>query len=287
MANNSFKSILHTKGWYPSNSNDLIAMIEQDLLPDITEKVPIKAVIVPHAGYVFCSKVIGAVLRYVKGQQYSRILMLGPSHYVEARGIGVVCNYDSMETILGPVPFLKSINTQLINTGYFVEDNNVHQPEHALQVLFPYLRILQPDVPVIPIIIGQLNSLEIAEISLILKHLIDDQTLIVISSDFTHYGKRFGYLPFQASNDKAVSEGVRAIDMAAINAILDNDVSTYDRYIKQAQPTICGRFAIQILLEIIKDKKVESSLVDYVQSGDISRDWSHTVSYAGIRFSVS
>ena len=146
----------------------------------------------------------------------------------------------------------------------------------------PFLQAVFPELPIIPIIIGNLSPQVSHSIAQSLKHIIDDQTLIMISSDFTHYGDRFGYLPFQDQNSDTTRENIKSIDMGAINPIIENDLESYSDYIKNTENTICGRYAIQILLELCKDSPSEITLCDYQTSGDLTGDYSNCVSYASL-----
>ena len=151
-------------------------------------------------------------------------------------------------------------------------------------MICPYITYLLPNIPIIPIILGHLNKTDIKEISLTLNSIIDDHTLIIVSSDFTHFGEKFGYRPFDSLDSQVISDKIKRIDSNAIQYILNNDLDGFTEYIETVQPTICGQCAIRVLLELCRDNQIESLWADYNQSGKISGDWLNTVSYAGIVF---
>jgi len=112
-----------------------------------------------------------------------------------------------------------------------------------------------------------------------LEPLMDSETLVVVSSDFTHYGPGFGYVPFR----DLVPERIRQLDMGAVERILEFDREGLGRYVAETGATICGRVAIDVLLGML-GPGTRAELVAYDTSGRMTGDWSHSVSYASISF---
>ncbi len=103
-------------------------------------------------------------------------------------------------------------------------------------------------------------------------------TLFVVSTDFTHYGRGFGYLPFPVSEAPG---RLRALDMGAIERILAVDLDGFWQYVERTDATICGRLAVAGLLAVLEqlgDGRCE--LVHYTNIGEMHGDYSHSVSYA-------
>jgi hypothetical protein len=101
----------------------------------------------------------------------------------------------------------------------------------------------------------------------------------VVSSDFTHYGPRFGYVPF----DKDVPEAIERLDLGAVQPIVDLDAPGFERYVRETGATICGHAAISVLLRLLGGETT-GRLDAYDTSGRITGDWGHSVSYAALSF---
>ena len=109
----------------------------------------------------------------------------------------------------------------------------------------------------------------------------DANTLIVVSSDFTHYGRYFGYLPFPLNKD--TRQKIEELDGGAIDRIVDVDFVGYQQYLAKTRATICGKVPIGLLLKILP-RDVKGKLVYYYMSGDSTGDYGISVSYASIVF---
>ncbi|KPJ56206.1 MAG: hypothetical protein AMJ42_05630, partial [Deltaproteobacteria bacterium DG_8] len=112
-----------------------------------------------------------------------------------------------------------------------------------------------------------------------IRPFITEKTLVVVSSDFTHYGYRFGYLPF-TNNVKA---NLKKLDMGAVDYILKKDLSGFLKYVYNTKITICGRKPIGILLQLLPPE-AEGALLNYYTSGDLLNDYTSTVSYVSLIF---
>jgi AmmeMemoRadiSam system protein B len=108
---------------------------------------------------------------------------------------------------------------------------------------------------------------------------VDPETLVVVSTDFTHYGPRFSFVPFEED----VPERIRQLDMGAVDRILASDRRGFESYVKDTGATICGHRAIDVLLSLLPGD-LETALVAYDTSGRITNDWDHSVSYASLVF---
>ena len=105
---------------------------------------------------------------------------------------------------------------------------------------------------------------------------IRNETLVDASTDFTHFGPRFGYVPFR----DRVPERVRALDMGALDAILRLDRAGFVDYVDRTGATICGRRAVEVLLAL--GEGFVATLDAYDTSGRMTGDWEHSVSYAAV-----
>jgi MEMO1 family protein len=145
-----------------------------------------KALIAPHAGYVYSGGVAAAAFATLKtGKQgISRVVLIGPAHYVAVRGIAVPTT-DAFETPLGRVPIDRDAVSAIADLPFVVETDAAHAPEHALEVELPFLQTLLGSFALVPLLVGDADPRRVAEV---LGRLWGGpDTLIVVSSDLSHY----------------------------------------------------------------------------------------------------
>jgi hypothetical protein len=245
----------------------------------------VRAAILPHAGYVFSGAIAARTLALAQGFPYKRALVLAPSHRVAFEGLACA-PYNVFRTPLGDIPVdgdaletLKASGSELVG-----ELLQAHAKEHSLEVELPLLQELLPPMPIVPLVAGQLDVAAAQALADVLLPLWNPETLWIISSDFTHYGKAFDYMPFPEAKAK---DGLRALDLAAADRIASLDLIGFSEYIKRTGATICGESPIKILLaEAALAKaggaKLSCELACYANSGELTNDWSHCVGYAGM-----
>lgn len=245
----------------------------------------VRAVILPHAGYVFSAQTaIKTLLRAAEGK-YSKVLVIAPSHRVPFNGIALA-EFDTFRTPLGDIPVDMDSVATLEGTGndYIEYMTDAHEKEHSLEVQLPLLQHFFNDFELIPIINGLIDETSAQHVAADLKDWWREDILWVISSDFTHYGRSFNYLPFH----KNIKENLRKLDLGAVKLILNGDLHGFCKYLNKTGATICGYGAIQILMAVLKivnkDNTIGGELVHYTTSGDLTGNYSQCVSYAGIAF---
>ena len=129
--------------------------------------------------------------------------------------------------------------------------------------------MLKPGFRIVPVIVGVCEKATIMEAARMLKPLIDEKTLVVASSDFTHYGKDYGYVPFVHD----VRESLKALDMGAFHFIERKSPEEFRLYLEKTGATICGAQPIELLLRLLPES-AECELQSYYVSGDITGDFS-------------
>ena len=269
--------------WYPSSPHALRDLV--DRLIDEADgrrgdaRGGAAAAIAPHAGYAYSGAVAAAALRAVADSP-RRIVLLGPSHHFGFAGAAVPARARALRTPLGDVPIDAAAVERMAGHDAVRTDDSAFVPEHALEAELPFLqRLVGTDVPVVPILLGAgTGSEEAARIAEAVALVVDAETRIVVSSDFTHYGPRFGYVPF--TDD--VPARLRALDLGAIHAIEAGDLAGFVRYADETGATICGRRAIEVLLAL--GAVTRGELLEHDTSGRVTGDWDHSVSYAALRF---
>ena len=262
----------------------LTEAVEKELISEHTSN-HVRAVILPHAGYVFSGKTAIKTLLRAVGGNYSRVLIIAPSHRVPFRGIAL-SEFEAYRTPLGDIPVDTDIvaNIEGTENDYIEYMTDAHETEHSLEVQLPLIQHFFNDLKLIPIINGIIDQESARHIAMSLSEFWRNDILWVISSDFTHYGRSFNYVPFHRN----IKENLRKLDLDAVQLVLDGDLNGFSKYLHKTRATICGCGAIQILLAVLelvnKRKNISAELVHYTTSGDLTSNYSQCVSYAGIAF---
>lgn len=269
--------------WYPAGAADLERAV-RGYLEAANPKPPegrLAALIVPHAGYAFSGRTAAFAYKLVGKGRFTRVIMLGPSHFSAFRG-ACIADADFFETPLGRVPVDTAVRDALLRSGLVVSDAAAHRPEHALEAQIPFLQTALGDGwSLVPILCGRMEPGEPEALAALLKKHIDDRTLVVASSDFTHYGADYGYTPFRDD----IAQNVRKLDMGAVKDILAKDGKAFRRYVADTGATICGRTPIEVLLALLP-RDARGELLHYTTSSAVTGDESTSVSYVAIAFGV-
>ena len=216
-----------------------------------------KALIVPHAGYIYSGPVAASaydLLRPARGV-VKRVVVLGPCHRVPVRGLALP-QADTFATPLGRIALDADGVSAIRDLPQVVESAATHADEHALEVQLPFLQKVLGDFSLVPLVVGDAAPEEVAAV---LDRLWGgDETLVVISSDLSHYH---------------AYDSAREIDRATVRAILD-----FDPGISHDQA--CGATPISGLLLAAKRKGLAPRLLDCRNSGDTAGDKRRVVGYA-------
>jgi AmmeMemoRadiSam system protein B len=268
--------------WYEPKEEDLKRAVDSFLAKaNIKEsEKKIVAVIAPHAGYRWSGKCAAYAFKPITKQKFERVLILAPSHTAYFRGLSIL-KADYYRTPLGLVKIDTDACENLLKEELINTVTRAYTKEHSLEIMLPFLQRTLDDFKLIPIIVGQLSINDYETLANIIKKEIDENTLIVVSSDFTHYGPNYSYVPFPL--DENTRQNIENLDKGAIDRIINIDFDEYQKYLTKTEATICGRNPIGLLLKILpKDTKGE--LVHYYTLGDITGDYENSVSYAAIIF---
>lgn len=237
------------------------------------------ALVLPHAGYAYSGQTAAYGLKSL-GQRYARVVVIGPSHRLPMEDIFSVPRVTHYETPLGEVPLDVDFIERLLTYSMFQNVPAAHQTEHSVQIEVPLLQYKLGDFRLVPIVAGQCSPETVARAGQALASLIDPNTLVVASSDFTHYGPRFQYVP---SANGAPKEVIEKIDMGAYAFIEALDADGLLAYRRKTGATICGCVPVAVLLSMLADD-VEVELLKYTTSGELMGDWTNSVSYLSAAF---
>ena len=233
------------------------------------------ALIQPHAGYLYSGATAGYGAKLIRGRKFNRVILIGPSHRVYLKNNICLHEADIFRTPLGDLQVDKEVIQALQKYPFVQTSDRVHQGEHCIQIQLPFLQAsLAEGFKIVPVITGQTDPDHIRKIAKMFTAFLTPETLVVISSDFTHFGKGFGYVPFK--NDFA--ENLRKLDLHAFSFIQEKNCTGFTKYVADTGATICGEAPIRILLEMLP-KNAEVSLLKYSTSAEDNADYSHSVSY--------
>jgi hypothetical protein len=267
--------------WYPADSQELTEYLDGllDAVKPEKPRMPIRALIVPHAGYPFSGATAAKVFAKVRGHDYKRVIVLAPSHHSGFQGLSIA-DVDAYRTPLGDVPLDGAALAELRKSDLVVSDPMAHAREHSIEIELPFLqRTLKPGWRLVPILVGQMEREDYKKAADLLRPLADAQTLVLVSSDFTHYGLRFGYVPFPVNAE--TPEKIRALDEGAIKYIVARDATGFLDYQERTGITICGYRPLALLLTLLPpDDQIRK--IAYATSGELTGDWANSVSYVGM-----
>jgi AmmeMemoRadiSam system protein B len=264
--------------FFPSDAGELRGLIDRWLSGKATGE-GVRALVVPHAALGWSGPTAAVAYARVRGSAAQRVLLVGPSHFVRFAGVAVA-PWSGYRTPLGETRVDRAACERLLRRGPpFVDRPEAHADEHALEVQLPFLQRCLPEAELVPLLCGaelQREDLEAAAVGL--RELVSDQTLVIASSDFTHYGASFGYTPFPV---ELAREGIGRLDEGALAAVRSGGADAFLEYVRQTRITICGRLAIALVLRMLAGQ-VSFELLEYTRSADRMGDYSQSVSYAAI-----
>jgi AmmeMemoRadiSam system protein B len=220
-----------------------------------------KALIVPHAGYVYSGAIAAAAYARVAGLDgIRRVVLLGPAHRVPLHGLAAP-SVDAFATPLGKIEVDRAAVTRALDLPQVSESDRAHALEHSLEVQLPFLQLLLGGCRVVPLAVGDATTAQVAAVIELLWG--GPETLIVISSDLSHY--------------HAYGEA-RALDHASAQTVL------------ALSPTLgyeqaCGALPINGLITVARRRGMRPELLDLRNSGDTAGDKFRVVGYASFVFS--
>lgn len=258
-------------------------------LPGKPGKKKVVAVVVPHAGYSYSGPCAAHAYKAIaEAQQPETFVIIGPNHH----GIGSsVAVYPEGEWItpLGKVEVDSQLATAVLeNTTYASADPIAHKYEHSIEVQLPFLQFVSKKFKILPVCMKGLRVLKEANdlIGAILNaaYKLNRKIIIIASSDFTHYGPSYMYTPFKGTKTQIKSK-VEQMDKKAISYIEKIKEVDFLKHVIKNNATICGYASITSAIIYARSMKIKKGkLLKFYTSGDITKDYTNTVSYASIIF---
>lgn len=269
--------------FYPRDPNELSQTIDALLAAAAPTELPgeLRALICPHAGYAYSGPVAATAYRLLQGRSFETVLVLAPSHYA-GLATASVSGAAFFRTPLGDVPlspkasllarlppFALDAPAEVERPGWWGQssrpapargEEDADTWEHADEVQVPFLQKTLTHFQLIPIVFGRADP---AQAAASLAQILDARTLVVVSSDLSHYH------PYAEA---------RALDRRCTDAICRLDTEA------TAKQEACGRTPILALLHLARQQGWQARLLDYRNSGDTAGDKTHVVGYAAIAF---
>ncbi len=253
--------------FYPSDPRELSELIDRlgqsarSVPQDLPERQSLRALILPHAGYPYSGPTAAHAARVLSEYQFKTVLLMGPDHFVGFRSAAVP-TVQAFQTPLGRISVHPAAADLLKQPELFAPLPPADDREHSLEVVLPFLQAYLKSFQLVPVVVGRAEA---ERICAALLPLIDQQTLVVVSSDLSHF------LPYAEA---------QARDRRTIEAILARD----RRALLQDAQSACGAHPLAILLTMAERFGWRPVLLNYLNSGDTAGDRSRVVGYAAIAF---
>lgn len=222
-----------------------------------------KALVVPHAGFVYSGPIAASAYKQLIPfkDKIKRVILLGPSHHVAFRGLAVP-EATVFKTPLGNIPIDHKSIALVLDLPQVIASDQAHREEHSLEVQLPFLQEILGDFSLVPLVVGDAERHEVAEVINKLwcddENACDEHTLIVISTDLSHYHEY-----------KEAKQLDRATSDAIVN--LKADLIGYE--------DACGRNGLKGMITVAAEKNLSIEILDLRNSGDTAGDKSRVVGY--------
>lgn len=282
---------------YPAEPERLLEVVRgfmaQADAPNLSSKLV--AVIASPAPYGLAGPTSAHAFKSLQPGQYERVIVIAPGHGPMFEGCSVPA-VDIFLTPLGPValdaPAVRHIlysplfhAHQLRYEGGRYRDR-IHEYEFAIESLLPYLQERLLEFKLVPILVGDLRDPQgrvsentIAAIAEAIQPIINERTLIVVGSSFTHYGSDYGNRPFEDN----ILDNIARLDRLAFEQILTMNLRGFRAYLEDTDNVIDGKKCIQILMKLTP-RPTQARLLAYETSAAVTGEQNRSVSYAAFTF---
>jgi len=233
--------------WYPADATTLASRLRELAVSNGTARRA-TALLVPHGPLEQSGAVAGAAYAVVAPPR--RAVVLAPSHLVSFAG-ACVLPVTGYRTPLGVVGVDGEAIAALARVDGVRANPAVFMREHAVEAQLPFLQTRAPGATLVPVLVGKLAPGGAAALAAAIRPLLDDETLLVVSSDLVHYGRRHGFLPVPPTDAAAVRATLRALDDEALGHIAAGDADAFAGWADATGATICGRQVIEVMLRAL------------------------------------
>lgn len=243
--------------FYPADPDELRRMVEGFLEEAQTDAPPPKAMIVPHAGYVYSGPIAASAYARLRNRKrdITRVVLLGPAHRVGFYGVAA-SSADYFETPLGRIPLDRTAIDKVVGLSEVFTFDQAHDQEHSLEVHLPFLQATLGEFKLVPLVVGSGSAEDVERVIDSLWG--EEETLIVVSSDLSHY------------HDYKTARDMDHLTTKAIESLEPGQLRP-----EQA----CGRLPIQGLLTALRHRHLKCRNIDLRNSGDTAGPRDQVVGY--------
>lgn len=268
MATNSLRKAVVAGTFYPEDPHRLRDMVGGFLDDAAVEPAPerVRALVSPHAGLKYSGATAGHGYKRVEGKAPKRVVLLGCSHHypIETASVFVEGAFESPMGVL-PIdePFAEAL-AEKMDSG----SPRPHREEHSLEVQLPFLLAVLGEVPIVPVLFGELNALWHVRAGELLAEMVDEEDLVVVSTDLSHFLRE---------------EEANALDRHSLDTLLSEDIDRFVTECTEGTSSMCGSAAVVVGMAFALARKARDwSVLDYRTSFKASGDPSRVVGYAAV-----
>ncbi|KAI5963838.1 hypothetical protein KGF57_001213 [Candida theae] len=319
----NIRQATHAGSWYSNDPKTLRTQIQA--LLQRAEKSGISSVngarvlIGPHAGYTYSGERLGEAFNVWDTENVKRVFLLGPSHHVYFKDKALLSPFQFYETPFGDLPVDRSTIEDLLKKRFKVKpgqpvfklmSEEIDEDEHSFEMHAPFIyhqgQKSKHGVPkIIPILISGMDSeLQNELVDALLPYIQNKENHFIISSDFCHWGSRFGYTKVLTNKSATlqsletdlhsarlssktipVHESIELLDRMALQIASKGSVTEWKEYIRVSGNTICGQKPIAVILQLLESYGSKQSgdvfkWLGYSQSNPAKSPKDSSVSYA-------
>jgi AmmeMemoRadiSam system protein B/AmmeMemoRadiSam system protein A len=263
-------------GFYPGSKEACEEMV-RGLLSGAKKRVnqKPKILIVPHAGYIYSGKAQAEAFKQIEGEDYDTAIILGVPHHWPASSISLS---DAYEIPLGTLSVDKEKAEKIASSCGLSEVTEADAPEHSIEVQLPFLKVLFPDIKIVPILVGRVEMNEFDRLASAIKAVMNDKTIVIVSTDFSHY-------PEYGSANKVDRETISFLLNLDEIGLVQREMDVYSSKVPGLSTYLCGLSPTIVGLKVAKLTRVRPKTLIYYNSGDTPYGKKDSVvGYAGLAF---
>jgi AmmeMemoRadiSam system protein B len=260
----SIRKAVVSGSFYPDKKEEILKYINHFNSVKTNDETfeDIKAIIVPHAGYIYSGFTANLAYKKVNKKDIKRVVVIGPSHKVYLKGASVAI-YDEYETPLGNLKIDKEFSQNLIDKYDFLDFNIECEFEHSTETQAPFIKHYFENVQLVEIIYGEIDYEDLTKV--INEVLANSDNFVVISTDLSHF---------------YTLEEAEKKDNICLNAIYKKDLDLFD-YCEA-----CGKTGVKAIINWAIKNNYETKVLNYCTSADVTKDKSRVVGYTSALIGV-
>lgn len=263
--------------WHPESAKEILQITGD---PEYKRKKHPAVLVVPHAGYQYSGAIAARAYAKLKAEDYDKVIIMAPSHHVGMFNSFSVEPPDTVTTPFGNIEFTQELHDRLSALPGSQFTPSAHPVEHAIDIQLPLIKKYLPNCEVGGMIVGQWDfqtvgdGQRLTEFAKAFRQLLDEHTLVIISTDFTHYGPNYGYTPFTEDVEDALPQ----FDSELYEALAKNNNNAWAKILHETGATICGASCLHLLLATLP-KEAKFTKLEYANSAEVTKDWNNAVGY--------